>query len=350
MHTLYSFRCCHQGGLRRSTEHVWAPIRVEPPPGCRKDAIVLTFKVHRQFAGIRLDRFIQQQIPRLSRTRAQQIIRACAFRRDGSRRRPSDLIRAGETVLLVRERFQEPETPLNFEILYQDEAILSIDKPSGLPMHPTATYHKHTLSYLLKERYETDGQRGPRIAHRLDRETSGVVVCGCTLDDERCLKKAFENHEVKKSYLAIVRGRVESDTGTIECPMAPVKEGLHLLMEVCESGEGFQACTDFQVRDHKNGHTLLELYPRTGRQHQLRVHLSHIGHPIVGDKLYGPEREATFLEFIETGLTDSLLKRLGHHRQALHAHSMVFTHPRTYQDFSITAPLPKDLNDLWSNL
>jgi 23S rRNA pseudouridine1911/1915/1917 synthase len=327
-----------------------APIQVEPPPGCPPDSVVLTFKVYRQFSGLRLDRFIQLQIPRLSRTRAQEIIRSCAFRSDGTPRRPSELVREGEVVLLVRQQFIEPETPLYFDVLYQDEAILAVDKPAGLTMHPTATYHKHTLSHLLKQRYESNGVRGPRIVHRLDRETSGVVLCGCTLDDERILKRAFEDHKVKKTYLAIVRGRINQDTGTIEFPLAPKKEGLHFLIEVCQPGQGWDACTEFAVRERGMDHTLVELYPRTGRQHQLRVHLSEIGHPIVGDKLYGPERETLFLEYIETGLTESLLKRLGHSRQALHAGSMTFTHPRSNEPFTITSPLASDLVNLWKTL
>ncbi|MBN1653044.1 MAG: RluA family pseudouridine synthase [Deltaproteobacteria bacterium] len=327
-----------------------APILVEPPPGCREDSVVLTFRVHRQFSGLRLDRFIQRQIPRISRTRAQEIIHSCAYRSDGSRRRPSDLVREGEVVLLVRQQFVEPETPLYFDVLYQDEAILAVDKPSGLTMHPTATYHKHTLSHLLKQRYESSGIRGPRIVHRLDRETSGVVLCGCTIEDERKLKKAFENHQVQKSYLAVVRGRIGPDQGSIELPIAPKKGGLHLLMEVSRSDQGLEARTDFVVRERGVGHSLVELFPRTGRQHQLRVHLSEIGHPIVGDKLYGPERELPFVEYIETGLTDSLLRRLGHGRQALHARGMTFRHPRTEQPFTVTAPLPKDLLELWKNL
>jgi 23S rRNA pseudouridine1911/1915/1917 synthase len=342
------FRTRFKGGLTTSGE---LPARcMEPPEGYAKDSVVLTFNVASEHAGLRLDRFIQNRIPRLSRTRAQKIIRACACRGDGSKRLPSDLVRAGEVVFLVREQFVEPETPLDFEIVFQDEAILAIDKPAGLPVHPSATYHKHTLSYLLKERYERDGNRGPRIAHRLDRETSGIVLCGCTKSDETNLKRAFETHTVEKTYLAIVEGLLTEERGSIEIPLARAKEGLHLLMKVCEPPEGLEARTDYQVLERRKSHTLLELYPRTGRQHQLRVHLSAIGHPIVGDKLYGPERELPFLEYIETGLTEQLANRLGHRRHALHAHRIVFEHPRTRQQCTLTSPLPQDLVHLWKRL
>jgi 23S rRNA pseudouridine1911/1915/1917 synthase len=348
MHAMHSVGARFKGGLTTSGQLRAGSL--EPPEGYAKDSVVLTFNVASEHAGLRLDRFIQRQIPRLSRTRAQKIIRACACRRDGSKRLPSDLVRAGEVVLLVREQFVEPETPLDYEIIFQDEAILAIDKPAGLPVHPSATYHKHTLSYLLKERYERDGSRGPRIAHRLDRETSGIVLCGCTKADEARLKRAFETHAIEKSYLAIVEGRLTEGRGSIEIPLMRAKEGLHLLMKVCEPPDGLEARTDFQVLERRGNHTLLELFPRTGRQHQLRVHLSAIGHPIVGDKLYGPERELPFLEYIETGLTDELVNRLGHYRHALHAHRVVFEHPRTRQPCTLASPLPQDLVNLWNRL
>lgn len=320
-----------------------------PPPGTPEDSVVLTFEVMRDHAGIRLDRFIQLRIPRLSRSRAQKIIRACAYRSDGSRRRPSDIVKAGEVVLLVRENFVEPDCPLHFAVLVDDGAVLAIDKPPGLPMHPTATYHKHTLSQLLRQRYGEGGGFVPAIAHRLDRETSGVVLCGRTLAAERALKIAFENHRVRKTYLAIVRGELERDAMSIDLPMAPVREGLHVLMQI-QPEDGLPAHTDLRVLERAGGHSLLELKPRSGRQHQLRLHLSAIGHPIVGDKLYGPEREAPFLQIIETGITPDLLAQLGHDRQALHAHSVTFAHPATGADTTISAPLPPDLCQLWDRL
>jgi 23S rRNA pseudouridine1911/1915/1917 synthase len=220
-----------------------------------------------------------------------------------------------------------------------------VDKPAGLPMHPTATYHKHTLSYLLRQQY-AEAAFVPRIAHRLDRETSGLVICGKTAEAERKLKRAFEQHAIRKTYLAIVRGRMGDDTGEIALPMAPALEGLHVLMEVRLEG-GLTAVTQYRVLARTDEHSLLALAPSTGRQHQLRVHLSAIGHPIVGDKLYGPEREAPFLEYIETGLTPELELRLGMGRQALHAYSLSFQHPASGVDCALDAPVPDDMQGLW---
>ena len=332
-------------GARSRLDPPVAPAAEFRPEGTPPDAVVLTFPVPPELAGLRLDRFLQQRMTRLTRTRAQHIVRACAFRADGTRRRPSDIVRANEIVYLVRERFREPPTPQHYDTVYEDDALLVVDKPAGLPMHPTATYHKHTLSWLLRQRY-AESVFVPRIAHRLDRETSGLVLCGKTPDAERKLKRAFEQHRIRKSYVAIVRGQLASDEGEIALPIAPVREGLHVLMEVREP-DGLTAVTQYRVLARTREHSLLALAPSTGRQHQLRVHLSAIGHAIVGDKLYGPEREAPFLEYIETGLTPELELRLGLARQALHAFTLAFAHPATGDACALRAELPEDMCALW---
>lgn len=318
----------------------------EPPPGTAPDSIVLTFPVSREHSGLRLDRFIQSRIPRLSRTRANQIVRACAYRSDGTKRRPSDKVRAGEVVLLVRPTFVEPIVPTEFAVIHEDDAVLVVDKPAGLPVHPSASYHKSTLTYLLRQRYP---DQTPHLAHRLDRETSGVLLCAKTLEDERALKMQFERRTTEKTYLAIVRGRVEADEGEVDLPMKRPDEGLHLLMEV--SDEGAPARTGYRVQARSPDHTLLALFPKTGRQHQLRVHLAAIGHPIVGDKLYGPEGTAPFFDYVDQkGMTPELAERLGHERHALHAHRLTLVHPRLGAKVTYEAALPQDLRRLWERV
>jgi 23S rRNA pseudouridine1911/1915/1917 synthase len=255
-------------------------------------------------------------------------------------------VRAGETVVLVRPPFEEPNVPLYFDVLYQDEDIVAIDKPAGLPVHPSATYHKNTLTALLRDHF---GDAAPQIAHRLDRETSGLLLCGRTRAAERALKLDFENRRVRKRYLAIVRGVIPDDGGQIELPMDRVKEGLHLLMEVTPEGEGHPAVTRYQVVARRPDATLVALAPQSGRQHQLRVHLSAHGFPIIGDKLYGPEGPGPFLDYIETGMTDGLLRRLGHHRHALHAYALEFNHPASGKAMTLRAPLSRDLVALWGS-
>ena len=271
-------------------------------------------------------------------------MRSCAYRADGTRRRPSERVRAGENVVLVRPPFEEPNVPLYFDVLYEDEAILAVDKPSGLPVHPSATYHKNTLTYLLRQRF---GPNAPQIAHRLDRETSGLLLCGRTHEAERDLKIGFENRRVSKRYLAIVRGVMSDDEGRIDLPMDRAKEGLHILMEVTPEGEGYPSVTRYRVVARREDATLVSLAPESGRQHQLRVHLSAIGFPIIGDKLYGPEGSQPFLDYIETGMTDELRQRLGHDRQALHAYELEFIHPTSGEPMTLRAPLAEDLVGLW---
>jgi 23S rRNA pseudouridine1911/1915/1917 synthase len=316
------------------------------PPGCAENSIILSFPVAPEFAGMRLDLFIQTRIPRLSRTRAQRIVKACAYREDGVKSRASDLVQAGHTVYLVRPPFEEPSASRELPVVFEDQAIYAIDKPPGLPVHPSASYHRNTVSFILQEKFGYDA--APRIAHRLDRETSGLLLCAKSLAHERVLKYAFESRRMQKSYLAIVRGELAAESGTIDLPMARPEHGLHVLMEV--RAGGLPAITDYSVRARAPGYTLVEMAPRTGRQHQLRVHLSALGHSIVGDKLYGPEREAPFLETIDSGLTPELIARLGHVRHALHAFRLRLEHPLTKRELALEAPLSADLVALWSRL
>ncbi|HEX6240409.1 MAG TPA: RluA family pseudouridine synthase, partial [Polyangiales bacterium] len=296
------------------------------PPGCASNSIILDFPVANEFAGMRLDLFIQTRIPRLSRTRAQRIVKACGYREDGTKCRASDLVRAGETIYLVRPPFEEPAAERELPLVYEDEAIYAINKPPGLPVHPSASYHRNTVSFILQERFGYAA--APRIAHRLDRETSGLLLCAKGPEHERKLKYAFETRAMQKTYLAIVRGEMAMERGTVDLPLGRPAQGLHVLMEVQK--HGLPAVTEYQVRARARGHSLVELFPHTGRQHQLRVHLSALGHSIVGDKLYGPEREAPFLETIDQGgLTPELVARLGHPRHALHAFKLSLTHPVT---------------------
>lgn len=317
------------------------------PPGYDPDSVVLTFAVPNELDGQRLDRFLAWRIPRLTRTRAAEIIRACCVHADGVRRVETERVWASETVMLVREKFVEPDAPRAFGILYEDDAVVVVDKPAGLPVHPSATYHHNTLTSLMLRRFAGEGRPSPQIAHRLDKETSGIVVCALPGDDEAILKRQFELREVHKEYLAIVRGVMADDEGTIALPMRRSTTALHNMMETSEAG--LPAVTRYRVVGRKPDATLVHLFPETGRQHQLRVHLAAIGHPIVGDKLYGPEREAVFLEIIERGgMTDDLLARLGHPRHALHAHRVRLRHPRTAEPLDVTSPLPPDLAQLWA--
>ncbi len=321
------------------------------PPGFDPGSVVLRFVVPNELEGQRLDRFLHWRIPRLTRERAQQIIEHSATDPEGRRRRSFERLHAGEIVLLVRERFVEPDAPRTFTVLYEDEAMLALDKPAGLPVHPSATFHKNTLTALLRERY---GERAPHLSHRLDKETSGVVLCGTAGADDTALKKQFEARTVAKVYLAIVRGVMREGEGVIDLPLGRRKQvdrpsdldGVeHLMVEVRSDGQ--PARTRYEVIERASDRTLVRLWPETGRQHQLRVHLAAVGHPILGDKLYGPEGHDVFRELIDAGaMTEALAERLGHHRHALHAAELSVDHPRTGARITFSAPLPPDLVEL----
>ncbi len=303
-------------------------------------SVVLLFRVPADLEGQRLDRFLEWRIPRLTRERAREIVEACARREDGSPRAPSERVRAGETVRLVRERFREPDAPRSFGILHHDRALLVVDKPAGLPVHPSATYHRNTLKSLLVERW---GEGAPHMAHRLDKETSGVVACAPPGPFEVRLKAQFAARTVAKTYLAVVRGVLEG-AGTIDRPLGRATSGLHLRMEPRD--DGVEAITSYEALEHRGDRTLVRLTPHTGRQHQLRVHLAAIGHPILGDKLYGPGAAEIFLDVMREGLTEARLALLGHTRQALHAHRLELDHPETGERMAFVSPLPDELAQL----
>ncbi len=302
------------------------------------DTVVLTFRVPGELEGQRLDRFLEWRIPRLNRERAREIVETCARTEDGTPRAPWERVRAKEIVRLVRERFREPDAPREIGIVYRDEAITIVDKPAGLPVHPSATYRRNTLTSVLRERF---GEGGPQLAHRLDKETSGLVCCAMPGPYDVRVKKQFEARTVSKVYLAVVRGVVAEDTRSISLALRRATSGLHMCMET--HPDGAEAVTELEVVSRRADRTLVRLTPHTGRQHQLRVHMAEIGHPMLGDKLYGPGAQDIFLTVIEDGMTDAALATLGHHRHALHAHRLSIDHPMTGERVTFESPLPPDL-------
>lgn len=309
------------------------------PPGIPPDAIERHLVVPHDRSGWRLDRFLTWRIPRLSRSRAQRIVRSQVHAADGRPLRPNHIVRAGDVIVIYRPPLAEPETPRDFGVLYEDADLLVVDKPSGLPVHPTARYHDNTLTALLAERYVPK----PTLTHRLDRETSGILVCAHTKEAERGMKARFVARRVHKEYLALVRGLVEPDQSVVDLPLElDTTSKLKNRMRIAAAGTGLPAETRVRVVARGRTTTLLAAEPRTGRQHQIRLHLWAMGHPLVGDKLYGVAEEL-FLGFCESGLDDAMLDVLGLPRHALHAHRICFDHPRTGRRLDLSSPLPDDI-------
>ena len=290
--------------------------------------------------GWRLDHFLKRRIGRMSRTRIQSIIGEQISFPDGRPARPSSTVRAGETILLRRPAPIEPEVPRHFEILFEDESVLVIDKPAGLPMHTTAKFWRNTLVALLRDRYPDQQME---IAHRIDRETSGVLLIARNRKIASILTRAFARRAVEKTYLALVKGH-PPDQGKIDVPLRLLDTKTRVMMGAApDDGSGLTAVTQFRVLRRLPQHALCEARPLTGRQHQIRVHFAGIGHPIVGDKLYGAG-EALFMRACEEPMTPQLLACFdGLPRHALHAHRLTFPHPVGKHPVTIESPLPADI-------
>ena len=300
------------------------------------ETIRLAIRVPPECDGWRLDHFLKRRIGRLSRTRIQSIIET-QIALPGRRARPSAAVRAGETITLTRPAPDEPEVPRRFGVLLDDACVLAIDKPAGLPMHTTAKFWRNTLVALLRETYP---DQHTEICHRLDRETSGVMLVARTPEAGTALKRAFQRRTISKRYLALVKGQ-PPDAGVIDQPLALLDTPSRVMMGPSE--RGLRAVTRFRVVRRFAEHALVEAVPETGRQHQIRVHLALAGTPLVGDKLYGAG-ERYFMQACDEGISPELLARFdGLPRHALHAASLTFPHPASGATITVESPLADDL-------
>ncbi len=303
-------------------------VRIVVEPNCR---------------GMRLDQYLCTKIRRLSRAKAQAIIK-----RGGLSERPvkaSTLVVPGMVLILRRKRQPEPETPRVLPVVYRDDDLMVVDKPAGLPMHPSARYLSGTLVALARALARPDEKPDP--AHRLDRETSGLVVCGVRPGSTRALKLAFASGRMSKSYLAVTEGSPREDAFEVDLPLT-VGGAIVWIRSVGDRANGKPARTRFQVLErctlHGEPFALVRCEPLTGRQHQIRAHLAAAGWPIVGDKIYGRD-ETIFVRFTEKALTAQDRAALRLPRHALHAAQLSFEHPRDRRPMRFEAPLPQDMKD-----
>jgi 23S rRNA pseudouridine1911/1915/1917 synthase len=302
------------------------------------------FLVEGECHGWRLDRFLQKKMRRLSRSRIQRVIRGdCEVA--GRPAKPGMQVLAGQEVRFRRPAPVEPEVPRDIRIVHEDPSFYAIDKPAGLPIHPTARYHYSTLTALLRERFPGEPLQ---VAHRLDRETSGLLLLGRGYAASVALKGAFARRQVHKRYLAIVHGVLQQEQVTVDQPIGPCGGKVRVRMAVRppEAG-GLPARTEVRALERLRAHTLVECLPHTGRQHQIRVHLDFLGYPIVGDKLY-PDEEV-FMDWADEGW-EAVEGRLPFPRHALHAAGLRFPHPVTGAPVILDCPLPQDLRDLLGRL
>jgi 23S rRNA pseudouridine1911/1915/1917 synthase len=325
------------------------------PVEVAEGSIVSVFRVPPEVAGQRLDVFVHSQLHRTSRTRTQEIIRKSAYDADGNRLRPNDRVRAEQHVFLWRAPWDETPVPVDVPILFEDEHLIAVDKPANLPVHPTARYHRNTLiKVLAADRPECAFLS---LGHRLDRETSGVLLATKSRACDRALKKLLEAREdVEKEYVALTWGVPDRGDGATtfryqRAMMLDARSELRVKMCVSDAPEALAATTWFTVEDvarEAGGRTYARVRCRleTGRQHQIRLHLATLGSPVVGDKLYGPDERA-FARCADGELTAADVAMLEMPRHALHAARLALPHPMTGAPLEIEAPLPDDMRAFW---
>jgi len=338
--------------IRRTSQDDW-----KRPLDVPEGSVLTVFRVPPEVAGQRVDLFVQSQLRRTSRTRAQFIVKNSCFDASGRRLRPGERVLAEQHVLMWRAPWDETAIPMEIPVLYEDEHLIAVCKPAGLPVHPSARYHKNTLIKLMEA--ERPGQ-WLSLGHRLDRETSGVLLMPKTPDCDRKLKWALEaRDDISKTYVALTWGVPDDGTGKRDFRLdSPVEidptSTTNVKMRIGILPTALKASTIFHIEETV---TSLEgkLYARvrcdllTGRQHQIRLHLASIGAPIVGDKLYGPD-ERLFARSADGEMTDADHVILEHPRHALHAARLALMHPITGEPLVVEAPLPDDLVELWERI
>lgn len=216
-----------------------------------------------------------------------------------------------------------PPTKLSLDIIYEDEDLLVLNKPAGMPIHPSLNNYTNSIANALAYYFQSQGKPFIfRCCNRLDRDTSGLTIVSKHLVSGSILSDMTKYREVHREYLAIARGSVTPSEGTIQAPLGR-KEGT-IIERTVDWEHGEDAVTHYKVVKEANGHSLVSLRLETGRTHQIRIHMKYLGYPLIGDYLYNPD-----MEYMT--------------RQALHSHHMEFTHPITGEHMSFTAPLPEDM-------
>jgi 23S rRNA pseudouridine1911/1915/1917 synthase len=295
--------------------------------------------------GLRLDQALARVLPQFSRSRLAAWIKAGSVALDGRPARPRDAVFGGEQVV-VRARIEADQSvdaeKMPITVRHRDAHVFVIDKPAGLVVHPGAGNRAHTLQNGLLA-LDAKLARVPRagIVHRIDKDTSGLLVVARTIEAHTALVAMLREHQVRREYLALCVGNLTGG-GTVEKAI-----GRHRTdrLRMAVRADGREAITHYRIEERFARHTLLRVILETGRTHQIRVHLAHLGHPLVGDPLYGGRRQ------LVAGLGNAQREALAaFRRQALHAAKLEFTHPVTGRDISVESPVPADFAALLSAL
>jgi 23S rRNA pseudouridine1911/1915/1917 synthase len=316
----------------------------EPSDRLAQEAPILTYVVSAEEAGARLDAYLAAHVADWSRSRIKRLIEDSDVLVQGRIAKPSFKLRAGDVVEVdltapPPTEFLPEDIPL--DIIYEDDALVVVNKQAGLVVHPAAGINSGTLANALVYHFNQLSRRAgaarPGIVHRLDRETSGLIVVAKTEEAHENLADQFRARTVFKSYTALVHGRVKEESGRIEEPIARDPRN-RTRMAVVRGGR--PSLSLYRVRRAYERFTLLDVEIKTGRTHQIRVHLEWLKHPVVGDPVYSGGRDKT--------VPDARLRSriAAMHRQFLHAEHLGFHHPRTNEALRFTAPLPEALANL----
>ena len=333
-----------------------APLRKGPRRKSKKlpDKLIVVqeaemLEVYPDQAGLRLDQFLKLKLRWRSRTKVQELIDEREVTVNGQRLDRSYRVKLGEIVRLPvpppppEQVERMGEIPL--DILYEDEQLIILNKPPDLVVHPAGKHKYDTLINALHLRYRDREDPAkdviPKLAHRIDRETSGVLIALKTRRTDRSVPMIFEQTEVRKEYLTIVEGVVRDDSGLIDLPIGREEGAEDFKTGRVVREDGQSARTGYEVVERFKGFTLVRCRLFTGRMHQIRVHMKALGHPVLCDKMYGLRAEFKLSE--ARGLKDGEADEVVLSRQALHAHRLTFEHPVTRKPLTVEAPLPEDM-------
>jgi 23S rRNA pseudouridine1911/1915/1917 synthase len=302
-------------------------------PDITDSSTSLCWTIQPEQVGERLDRYLTTHLTGLSRTTIQQLISDGTILVNGSASKPgyplrnADEVRVLQILPATQSSAAQPNL-LPLDILYEDDDFLIVNKPAGMVVHPAPGHQNDTLVNALLGRYPKlrglEGDMRPGIVHRLDRDTSGLLIVAKNLRMQAALIEQMKHRQIEKRYLALVEGNVAPDKGSIDAPIG--RDPRHRQQMAITATQSREARTHFRVLQRFARRTLLLLQLETGRTHQIRVHLKAIGHPVVGDPVYG------------SGNTNHSLQR-----QFLHAYQLRFVHPSTGKTVEYESPLPPDL-------
>ena len=309
------------------------------PAKDRNGAIAVRFVVARSDARMRLDRYLCSKIKRLSRSRVQRIIGCGDVEVNGTVAVASRRLSPGDHIALWRVPPPEPLADGWPCEICRGSDWIALNKPGNLTVHPTARYYHQTVTAWME--LQDSGFDDARLVHRLDRETSGVLLVALGPEADRRLGIAFQRQNIRKEYLAVVEGHAPS---VFECGGSIGSDPSSQIIRVKQAvvGDGTSAYTRFALERHlESGRSLVRCFPKTGRMHQIRVHLSHLGYPIVGDKIYGLAPDEAYDRFCQGGRSNELTKIFGAKRHLLHAAALEFP-DTTIGHRRVEAALPAD--------